>query len=54
LYAVLAEFESQLSNFQAAASHLRKAIELTEIKSERTFLSKRLQDCEERLSRRDQ
>jgi RNA polymerase sigma-70 factor (ECF subfamily) len=51
LYAVLAEFEAQLSNFQAAANHLRKAIELTEIKSERTFLSKRLQDCEDRLSR---
>jgi RNA polymerase sigma-70 factor (ECF subfamily) len=51
LYAVLAEFETQLSNFQAAANHLRKAIELTDIKSERTFLSKRLQDCESHLSR---
>ncbi len=50
LYAVLAEFEGQLSNFQAAASHLRKAIELTEIKSERMLLSKRLQDCEERFT----
>src|SRR5262249_2048418 len=32
-----------------AASHLRKAIELTEIRSERMFLSRKLQDCEERI-----
>lgn len=48
LYAVLAEFEAQLNNFPAAASHLRKAIQLTEIKSERALLSQRLQDCEGR------
>lgn len=45
LYAVLAEFESQLGNFPAAASHLRKAMQLTEIKSERALLAKRLQEC---------
>jgi RNA polymerase sigma factor (sigma-70 family) len=50
LYAVLAEFEAQLSNFQAAASHLRKAIDLTEMKSERMLLTRRLRDCEERVS----
>jgi RNA polymerase sigma-70 factor (ECF subfamily) len=46
LYAVLAEFESQLGNFPAAASHLRKAMQLTEIKSERALLAKRLRECE--------
>jgi len=46
LYAVLAEFESQIGNFPAAASHLRKAMQLTEIKSERALLAKRLRECE--------
>ena len=50
LYAVLADFEAQLRNFQAAASHLRKAIELTDLKSERMLLSKRLQECEEKVA----
>lgn len=48
LYAVLAEFETSLKNFRIAASHLRKAIQLTEIKSEQALLSKRLRACEER------
>ena len=47
LYAVLAEFESQLSDYQAAAKHLRKALEFTELKSEQSLLSKRLRECEE-------
>ncbi len=47
LYAVLAEFESQLNDFQAAAKHLRKALEFVELKSEQSLLSKRLRDCEE-------
>jgi RNA polymerase sigma-70 factor (ECF subfamily) len=47
LYAVLAEFESQVNDFQAAANHLRKALKFTELKSEQSLLSKRLQDCEE-------
>jgi RNA polymerase sigma-70 factor (ECF subfamily) len=46
LYAVLAEFESQLNDYQAAAKHLRKALELTELKSEQSLLSKRLRACE--------
>jgi RNA polymerase sigma factor (sigma-70 family) len=47
LYAVLAEFESQLSDYQAAAKHLRKALEFTELKSEQSLLAKRLRECEE-------
>jgi RNA polymerase sigma factor (sigma-70 family) len=47
LYAVLGEFEAQLNNFPAAADHLRKALRLTELKSEQAFLSKKLRDCEE-------
>jgi RNA polymerase sigma factor (sigma-70 family) len=49
LYAVRAEFESQLKNFQSAAEHLRKAIRLTEIKSEQALLANRLRDCEQRM-----
>ena len=45
-YAVLAEFESRLKNFKTAAEHLRKAMQLTELKSEYSFLSKRLAECE--------
>lgn len=51
LYAVLGEFEKQLKNFHAAAKHFRKALQLTELKSEQLFLSKRLQDCEEQVLR---
>jgi RNA polymerase sigma-70 factor (ECF subfamily) len=50
LYAVLGEFELQLQNFEIAAKHLRKAIELTDIPSERTFLNQRLQLCEPPLA----
>jgi len=46
LYAVLAEFESQLNDLLAAASHLRKALQLTGLKSEQSFLLNRLRDCE--------
>jgi RNA polymerase sigma-70 factor (ECF subfamily) len=45
-YAVLAEFESRLKNFKTAAEHFRKAMQLTELKSEYSFLSKRLAECE--------
>ena len=48
LYATVGEFEARLHNFQAAAGHFRKALELAELKSEKAFLSKRLRDCEER------
>jgi RNA polymerase sigma-70 factor (ECF subfamily) len=47
LYAVLGEFETQLNNFQAAIDNFRKALELTELRSEQLFLSKRLRDSEE-------
>ncbi len=46
LHAVLGEFESRLNHRQAAANHFRRALQLAEIKSEQTFLAKRLQDCE--------
>src|SRR5206468_2758146 len=46
LYAVLAEFESQLNDLLAAANHLRKALQLTGLKSEQSFLLSRLRDCE--------
>jgi RNA polymerase sigma factor (sigma-70 family) len=49
LYAVLAEFEAALDNFPAAAGHLRKAIQLTTIKSEQSLLSGRLRDHEARI-----
>jgi RNA polymerase sigma factor (sigma-70 family) len=45
-YAVLAEFESEIGNFGAAAQHFRKALKLAEMKSERALLTKRLQECE--------
>jgi RNA polymerase sigma-70 factor (ECF subfamily) len=51
LYAVLAEFESQLNDYQAAAKHLRQALKFTELKSEQSLLSKRLKDCEEQSLR---
>ncbi len=46
LYAVRAEFEIQLGQFQPAAVQLRKALQLTTIASERLFLSNRLRECE--------
>lgn len=48
-YAVLAEFESQLGHQAAAAAHLRTALRLVEVTSERSFLLKRLRECEEQL-----
>ena len=46
LHAVLGEFEIRLNHSRAAAGHFRKALQLAEIKSEQTFLAKRLQECE--------
>ncbi len=46
LYAVLAEFETQLNDFQSAAKHLRQALEFTDLRSEQALLSKRLEECE--------
>jgi RNA polymerase sigma factor (sigma-70 family) len=45
-YAVLADFEAKLNQFQSAARNLRKAIGLTDLKSEQELLKKRLQNCE--------
>jgi RNA polymerase sigma factor (sigma-70 family) len=42
LYAVLGEFEAQLDHLESAAAHFRKASQLTEVKSEREFLSKKV------------
>jgi RNA polymerase sigma-70 factor (ECF subfamily) len=50
LHAVLGEFESRLNHAQAAADHFRKSLQLAEIKSERAFLSKRLQACDQQVS----
>jgi RNA polymerase sigma-70 factor (ECF subfamily) len=46
LYAALGEFEAQLNHHQAAADYFRKSLELAQLKSERTFLSKRLRETE--------
>jgi RNA polymerase sigma factor (sigma-70 family) len=45
LYAVLGEFELRLNHRQAAVEQFHKAFELTETKSERAFLLKRMQEC---------
>jgi RNA polymerase sigma-70 factor (ECF subfamily) len=37
LYAVLGELESRRSNFQAAAGYFRQALELTQLKSSKSF-----------------
>ena len=47
LYAVIGEFEFRLNHRQPAVEQLRKAFELAETKSERAFLLKRMQECEE-------
>jgi RNA polymerase sigma factor (sigma-70 family) len=46
LYAVLGELEMRQKHFSTAANHLRKALQFTELKSERTFLSNKLHRCE--------
>jgi RNA polymerase sigma factor (sigma-70 family) len=50
LYAVLGEFESQMNDPLAAAGYFRKSLKLAEMKSEQTFLLKRLQACEAQLT----
>jgi RNA polymerase sigma-70 factor (ECF subfamily) len=49
-YSVLAEFEAEVEDYALAAQHLRQALKFTEVTSERTFLSKRLAECEAHLS----
>lgn len=46
LYAVQADFEIELGHMAAAAEHLKKAIDLAGLESERALLSKRLLECE--------
>jgi RNA polymerase sigma factor (sigma-70 family) len=48
LYAVVGEFEFRQGQFDSAADHFREAIKLTDLKSEKVFLEKRLADCEEK------
>ena len=52
LHAVLGEFEARQQRFQAAGNHLRRAIGLTDLKSEQAFLQERLRLCEERAHER--
>jgi len=47
-YAVLGEFEERRANFNAAADYFRQALKLAELTSERAFLSRRIEACEER------
>ena len=45
-HAVLGDFKMQLNLRQEAAVHLRKALELAQIKSEQTLLQEKLNSCE--------
>jgi len=47
LYAVLGDFESQLGHYSAAAGYLRQALELSQVRSEQSFLRKRIEECEQ-------
>jgi RNA polymerase sigma-70 factor (ECF subfamily) len=47
LHAVRAEFESQLQRHGSAAVHLRKALQLADLKSEQSLLSQRLAAVEQ-------
>jgi RNA polymerase sigma factor (sigma-70 family) len=50
LYAVLGEFEAQLHHSEAAAALFKRASQLTEVKSERAFLSRKARAQEKRSS----
>jgi RNA polymerase sigma-70 factor (ECF subfamily) len=50
LYAVLADFEERQANFTEAADLFRRSRDLTDLQSERSFLSKRIQACEEQVA----
>jgi RNA polymerase sigma factor (sigma-70 family) len=47
-FAVLGEFEYRQDHFDIASGHFRKAIQLTDLQTEKVFLEKRLRDCEEK------
>ncbi len=46
LYAVMGEFEAELNDLRAAAGHFQKSLKLAGLKSEQTFLRKRVEECE--------
>jgi RNA polymerase sigma factor (sigma-70 family) len=48
LHAVLGDLESRLDHATSAVSHFRKSLEFAALPSERTFLTRRLQECEAR------
>jgi RNA polymerase sigma-70 factor (ECF subfamily) len=50
-HAVLGDFEARLSNWAAAAAHLRKALDLADVTSEKAFLTKRLQAVEQQIQK---
>ncbi len=52
LHAVLAELYETLCNYSEAASCLRKALQLTNVKSEQAFLQNKLRGCAEKLDHR--
>jgi RNA polymerase sigma-70 factor (ECF subfamily) len=50
LFSVLGDFEAQLGNVDTAAGHFRRAVALTNVRSEQAFLSRRLEECEARTA----
>jgi RNA polymerase sigma factor (sigma-70 family) len=50
-HAVLGEVEARLNNWTAAADHFRKALEMVELKSEKAFLTKRLDAAEQQITK---
>lgn len=51
LHAVLADFNLELGNLQEASDHLLKALSLTRLESEQTFLRRKLRRCEDEQAR---
>jgi len=47
LYAVMGDLETRRENYQAGAEHFRRALELTELESERAFLTRRIEGCQQ-------
>lgn len=51
LYAVFGDLEFRQGNYSAASGYFRQARELTQLKSEQTFLSKRIEACDDQTKR---
>ena len=49
LHSVLGEFESRLGRARSAAGHFRNALQLAEVNSEKAFLVRRIQTCEQEI-----